>query len=38
MHFDSVDLVATIWRSRNGDPIQPYRVYELKGYRGGLPF
>ena len=37
-HFDSVELISTIWRSRNGDPIEPYRVYELKGYRGGLPF
>ncbi len=37
-HFDSVELIATIWRTRNGDPIEPYRVYELKGYRGGLPF
>jgi 4-amino-4-deoxy-L-arabinose transferase-like glycosyltransferase len=36
-HFDSVELIATIWRSRKGDPIQPYRIYRLKGYRGGLP-
>ncbi len=36
-HFDSVTLLGTIWRSRDGDPIEPYRVYELKGYRGGLP-
>jgi hypothetical protein len=37
-HFDSVEYISTIWRSRNGDPIEPYRIYELKGYRGGLPF
>jgi 4-amino-4-deoxy-L-arabinose transferase-like glycosyltransferase len=37
-HFDSVELIATIWRARDGDPIEPYRVYALKGYRGGLPF
>ncbi len=37
-HFDSVALLGTIWRNRDGDPIEPYRVYELKGYRGGLPF
>lgn len=37
-HFDSVAFIATIWRNRDGDPIEPYRVYELKGYRGGVPF
>lgn len=37
-HFDSVELITTIWRSRDGDPIEPYRVYALKGYRGGLPY
>jgi hypothetical protein len=37
-HFDSVELIATIWRARDGDPIKPYRIYELKGYRGGLPY
>ena len=37
-HFNSVEYISTIWRSRNGDPIEPYRIYELKGYRGGLPF
>ena len=37
-HFDSVELVSIIWRSRGGDPIDAYRVYELKGYRGGLPY
>jgi 4-amino-4-deoxy-L-arabinose transferase-like glycosyltransferase len=37
-HFDSVEEVATVWRSRNGDPIKPYRIYELKGYRGGVPY
>lgn len=36
-HFDAVTLLGTIWRSWDGDPIEPYRVYELKGYRGGLP-
>jgi hypothetical protein len=36
-HFDSVELIAMIWRNRDGDPIEPYRVYELKGYRGGVP-
>lgn len=38
MHFDSVELVATIWRTRGGDPIEPYRIYQLKGYRGGVPY
>jgi hypothetical protein len=37
-HFDSVEYISTVWRSRNGDLIEPYRIYELKGYRGGLPF
>jgi 4-amino-4-deoxy-L-arabinose transferase-like glycosyltransferase len=37
-HFDRVELIATIWRSRNGDPIKPYRIYELQGYRGGVPY
>ena len=37
-HFNSIEYISTIWRSRNGDPIEPYRIYELKGYRGGLPF
>jgi Protein of unknown function (DUF962) len=37
-HFDSVELIATIWRTWNGDPIEPYRVYELKGCRGGVPY
>jgi len=37
-HFDSVELISTIWRNRNGEPIQPYRVYALKGYRGGVPY
>jgi 4-amino-4-deoxy-L-arabinose transferase-like glycosyltransferase len=36
-HFESVEPIATVWRNRDGDPIEPYRVYELKGYRGGLP-
>jgi 4-amino-4-deoxy-L-arabinose transferase-like glycosyltransferase len=37
-HFDSVEFITTIWRTRNGDPIRPYRVYALKGYRGGVPY
>ncbi len=37
-HFDLVELIATIWRTWNGDPIEPYRVYELRGYRGGVPY
>jgi len=37
-HFDSVALIATVWRHRDGDPIAPYHIYELKGYRGGVPF
>jgi hypothetical protein len=37
-HFGSVELIATIWRSRRGDPIKPYRIYELQGYRGGVPY
>lgn len=37
-HFESIELVSMIWRARDGDPIEPYDVYRLKGYRGGLPF
>jgi len=37
-HFKSVELVSTIWRGRDGDPIKPYRIYELKGYLGGVPY
>ncbi|MFZ0422499.1 MAG: glycosyltransferase family 39 protein [Xanthobacteraceae bacterium] len=37
-HFDTVALIATLWRARDGDPIEPYRVYKLAGYRGGVPF
>jgi hypothetical protein len=37
-HFYSVDLISTIWRNGNGEPIEPYRVYALKGYRGGVPY
>jgi 4-amino-4-deoxy-L-arabinose transferase-like glycosyltransferase len=37
-HFESVELISTIWRARDGDPIEPYGIYELKGYRGGLPY
>jgi 4-amino-4-deoxy-L-arabinose transferase-like glycosyltransferase len=36
-HYDSVELVSTIWRTRGDDPIEPYYIYRLKGYRGGLP-
>jgi 4-amino-4-deoxy-L-arabinose transferase-like glycosyltransferase len=36
-HFESVEPIATVWRTRDGDPIEPYRIYELKGYRGGVP-
>jgi 4-amino-4-deoxy-L-arabinose transferase-like glycosyltransferase len=38
VHFNKVELISTIWRNRDGDPIEPYRVYALKGYRGGMPF
>ncbi len=37
-HFDDVEFIGTVWRNRDGDPIEPYRVYELQGYRGGVPF
>jgi hypothetical protein len=37
-HFASVELISTLWRRRKGDPIEPYHVYRLNGYRGGLPF
>jgi 4-amino-4-deoxy-L-arabinose transferase-like glycosyltransferase len=37
-HFESVEQISTIWRTRDGDPIEPYGIYELKGYRGGLPY
>jgi 4-amino-4-deoxy-L-arabinose transferase-like glycosyltransferase len=37
-HFDSVEQISTLWRNRNGEAIEPYRVYELKGYRGGVPY
>ena len=37
-HFDTVEFISTIWRTRNGDPIEPYRIYRLQGYHGGLPF
>lgn len=37
-HFDSIALIGTIWRNRNGDPIEAYRVYALNGYHGGVPF
>ncbi len=37
-HFASVEPIATVWRSRNGDPIKAYRIYALKGYRGGVPY
>jgi 4-amino-4-deoxy-L-arabinose transferase-like glycosyltransferase len=37
-HFDSVELLGTIQRTRSGDPIEPFRIYRLTGYRGGLPY
>jgi 4-amino-4-deoxy-L-arabinose transferase-like glycosyltransferase len=37
-YFDSVKPISTIWRARDGDPIEPYHLYRLTGYRGGLPF
>jgi hypothetical protein len=37
-HIDRVALIATIWRNRKGDSIRPYRIYELRGYRGGVPY
>src|SRR5262249_3785201 len=37
-HYEAIEPVAGIWRTRNGDPIEEYRVYRLTGYRGGLPF
>ncbi len=37
-HFESVELISTIWRTRDGDPIKSYRIYEVKGYRGGVPY
>jgi 4-amino-4-deoxy-L-arabinose transferase-like glycosyltransferase len=37
-HFASVEQIATVWRSRNGDPIKAYRIYALKGYGGGVPY
>jgi len=36
-HYDSVELVSTTWRRCGDDPIEPYYIYRLKGYRGGLP-
>jgi len=36
-HYDSVEFVSTIWRARGDEPIEPYYIYRLKGYRGGLP-
>lgn len=37
-HYQSVEPVATVWRTRHGDPIKAYSVYALKGYRGGVPY
>ena len=37
-HFGSVEQIATVWRTHNGDRIKAYSVYELKGYRGGVPY
>jgi 4-amino-4-deoxy-L-arabinose transferase-like glycosyltransferase len=36
--YDSVQPVATVWRTRNGERIKAYAVYELNGYRGGVPY
>jgi len=37
-HYDSTELASTIWRTRDGEPIEAFRIYRLKGYRGGMPF
>ncbi len=37
-HFASVEEIATVSRSRRGDPIKAYSIYELKGYLGGVPY
>ena len=37
-HYDSVEPIGTVWRTRNGDRIKAYSVFELKGYRGGVPY
>lgn len=37
-HYESVEPIATVWRTRNGDRIKAYGVYELKGYLGGVPY
>ncbi len=37
-HFASVEPIATVWRARDGEPIKAYRIYELQGYRGGVPY
>jgi hypothetical protein len=37
-HFETVEPIATVWRTRRGDPIKAYRIYALKGYRGGVPY
>ncbi len=36
--IESVEPIATVWRTRNGDRIKAYSVYELKGYLGGVPY
>lgn len=37
-HFASVTPLVTVWRTRNGDRIKAYSVFELNGYRGGVPY
>ncbi len=37
-HFAWVEPIATVWRTRDGDPIKAYRIFALKGYRGGVPY
>ncbi|HTZ02626.1 MAG TPA: glycosyltransferase family 39 protein [Xanthobacteraceae bacterium] len=37
-HYASVEPVGTIWRKRGRDPIKAYSLYEVKGYRGGVPY
>lgn len=37
-HFATVEPIGTVWRTRKGDPIKAYRIYALKGYRGGVPY
>jgi 4-amino-4-deoxy-L-arabinose transferase-like glycosyltransferase len=36
--YESVEPIATVWRTHNGDRIKAYSVYALKGYLGGVPY